>query len=404
VAVGETRCNILMMGNSGAGKSTLVNVMSDDADKEKNKALVGHFGGRNTKRLSVHYNEEKKYALIDTKGLDLGFLSQQETINQVRKYIKKSIKSGDADAAIDVIWYCVDSQGERFYKQNVEQILSVYKYFRKVPVFIVLTKAYCSETARKQNENGIRNDLEKYDKKGKINLQGIISVNSTTFFTADDNAIDPFGIEELEIKTNDILPDAKKISEENLLRGKKNLKRRQANMTVTTCTTAAVSVGVLPLVIPDTMVLTPLQTVMIRAICKIYEINSKTSETIATAVFDATMVSKISKTVLSALKAIPVVNVIGGLLNGIVAGVITIAVGEATIVLCKKIDAGELSEIDVEGMKKLVMEQGIPELRKMLDQLQVAFSKTDVSKLNADRIKRFFTAIIKKYNTDDDSK
>jgi uncharacterized protein (DUF697 family) len=143
---------------------------------------------------------------------------------------------------------------------------------------------------------------------------------------------------------------------------------------------------------------------MIRAICKIYEINSKTSETIATAVFDATMVSKISKTVLSALKAIPVVNVIGGLLNGIVAGVITIAVGEATIVLCKKIDAGELSEIDVEGMKKLVMEQGIPELRKMLDQLQVAFSKTDVSKLNADRIKRFFTAIIKKYNTDDDSK
>jgi uncharacterized protein (DUF697 family)/GTP-binding protein EngB required for normal cell division len=390
----ETKCNILMIGNSGAGKSTLVNAVFNSG----NVATVGHFGGGMTQKLKIYYNEELNYSVIDTKGLELGFLAQQGTLNQVRGYIKDVIQEGDADAAIDVVWYCVDSQGKRFFKENVKQIEAVYKYFPNVPVIIVLTKAYCSESEREKNEQKAKETLEKYDKKGKIKLCDILSVNSAPFITANNDTIGPFGIKELINETNEILPEAKKTSEDNMNRGKKKLRRKQANLTVTTCTSAAVVVGFAPIPVADAPILTAIQTGMTRAITNIYEIESNT---ILTGICDATIVSGTSKTALSALKAIPGLNVAVAMLNGIVAGIVTIAIGEAAIILCEKFDAGELSDSDKESISKIMSEQGQKQLQNLLGQLQTALSKVDIDKLDVENLQKILTALIKKRNTKD---
>jgi hypothetical protein len=137
---------------------------------------------------------------------------------------------------------------------------------------------------------------------------------------------------------------------------------------------------------------------MTRAITNIYEIESNT---ILTGICDATIVSGTSKTALSALKAIPGLNVAAAMLNGIVAGVVTMAIGEAAIILCEKVDAGELSDSDKESISKIMSEQGQKQLQNLLGQLQTALSKVDIDKLDVEKIKKILTALIKKRNTKD---
>lgn len=392
--MGETKCNVLMIGNSGAGKSTLVNAAFDSS----NVATVGNFGGGMTQKLTIYYNEELNYSIIDTKGLELGILAQQGTLSQVRGYIKNVIKEGDVDAAIDVVWYCVDSQGKRFYKENVKQIEAVYKYFPNVPVIIVLTKSYCSKPDRIENEQKVKETLEKYDKKGKINLCEILSVNSAPFRDANESTIAPFGISDLIDETNKILPEAKKTSEENMLRGKMKLTKKHANMTVSACASAAVVVGISPIPFADAPILTTVQTGMIKAITNIYNINPST---ILTVMIDGAIVTGTAKTALSAIKAIPGLYVLGELLNGIVAGVVTVTIGEVTIVLCEKITAGEFSDQDKDRIEEIVSKRGTKELQKLYEQIRSAFSKSDSGKVDAEKIKKFFTSIMKKRKAED---
>ncbi len=386
--MGNTMNNILIIGNSGAGKSTLINTIFDEVKTE-----VGEFGGGKTQEAKHYENIELNYRAIDTKGLELGYFQQRDAINQVKKYIKNAVKSGEKDASIDVIWYCVDATGKRFFKENVKQILSVYKSFPNAPVIIVLTKSYCSEEEREHNEDLVRQAFDEYDEKNKITLCDVISVNSTPFVTANDDVVEIFGIDKLIDVTDKVLPEAKKIGEENMFNGRMKLKAKQANMMTLAYTTGASVIGAVPIPIADSLVLVPLQTVMIKTIAKKYDVQA---DAITTAVFDGAVVTSTARLVLSALKAIPGINIAAVVLNAIVAGVFTAAIGEATIYICDKIARKEMESNDDAKIKEVV-ESKIPDIIKtVLPQLEEIMKNTDSEKLEKKDVKKILESLFKK--------
>ncbi len=365
----NTKATILLIGNSGAGKSTLINAIFD-----KNVSVTGAFGkGGITQNLTIYTNETLGYHIIDTKGLELGFKAQLDTNKQVKGYIKEAVKQGEPDAAIDVIWYCVDASSKRFFRENVQQILSIYRTFHNAPVIIVLAKSFCALNEREENEQKIKETFQQYDPKGKIKLIDIISVNSAPFITANNETIPIYGIDELVDKTNEILPDAKKTSEENMAKGKIEFHERQANLFIGVCTSAAVAVGAVPIPFADAPVLTAIQTGMVKGIAQIYGIDASI---LATAIIQASVVSGTAKLALSTIKAIPGINIGVSILNAIVAGAFTIAIGEATVFICEKINSGDidLSEVQKIASEKIpaIFNSMVPYLKKNLDKINKA--------------------------------
>lgn len=379
----NTKATILLMGNSGAGKSTLVNAVFDT-----NIAVSGTFGiGGTTQRLKIYTNEILGYRVIDTKGLELNLFQQIDAIGQIKSYIKETIKQGEVDAAIDVIWYCVDASGKRFFNENVKQIQAIYKTFPNVPVIIVLTKSFCALNEREENESKIKETIRQCDVKGKIKFVDVVSVNSVPFITANNETIPIYGINELVDKTNEILPDAKRTSEENMNKVKIQFHEKHANIVVATATSAAVAVGAVPIPMADAPVLTAIQTGMVKAIATIYDVDASI---LATAIIQASIVSNTAKLALSAIKAIPGINVGAAILNAVVAGVFTVAIGETTIYICPKIDEGEIdvSQIEEIASEKIpaIFDSMMPYLKKCLDKINKG-DKSSIKKLFSDFFK-----------------
>lgn len=379
----NTKATILLMGNSGAGKSTLVNAVFDT-----NIAVSGTFGiGGTTQRLKIYTNEILGYRVIDTKGLELNLFQQIDAIGQIKSYIKETIKQGEVDAAIDVIWYCVDASGKRFFNENVKQIQAIYKTFPNVPVIIVLTKSFCALNEREENESKIKGTVRQCDVKGKIKFVDVVSVNSVPFITANNETIPIYGINELVDKTNEILPEAKRTSEENMNKVKIQFHEKHANIVVATATSAAVAVGAVPIPIADAPVLTAIQTGMVKAIATIYDVDASI---LATAIIQASIVSNTAKLALSAIKAIPGINVGAAILNAVVAGVFTVAIGETTIYICQKINAGEIdvSQIEEVASEKIpaIFDSMMPYLKKCIDKINKD-DKSSIKKLFSDFFK-----------------
>lgn len=384
----KTMNNILIIGSSGVGKSTLINTIFDKPHTE-----VGEFGGGKTQTAKAYENTELNYRAIDTKGLELGFFQQRDAIKQVKNYIKTAIKEGEKDASIDVIWYCVDASGKRFFKENVSQILNVYKSFPNAPVIIVLTKSYCSEIEREQNEKLIRNAIKEYDKKEKINLWDVVSVNSAPLLTANNDIVEIFGIGKLIDSTNAVLPEAKKLGEANMFNGRMQLKAKQANLMTMAYATGASVVGAVPVPIADSLILVPMQTLMIKSIAKKYGVGA---DMIVTAIFDGTVVTSTARLVLSALKAIPGINIAAAALNAVVAGVFTAAIGEATIFACDKIARNEIKDGDNDKIKEVVENKVPAVMKKVLPQLEETMKNINSEKLDKEAIKKIIESLFKK--------
>lgn len=383
-----SRANILLIGNSGAGKSTLINAVFD-----KRVSGTGRFGGGFTQNISTYENEKLNYRVIDTKGLELGKMEQRDTFRQIKRYISDLIKAGDTEASIDVIWYCVDATSKRFFEQNVKQIMKVYRNFPNAPVIITLTKSFGPEFERLQNINDISEAFAKYDPGRKIYLADIIPVNSEPFPTATGDIIPIFGLDKLVDRTNEIIPIAKKTSAENMKIAVDNMRMRQSNITVMSATILSVVVGAVPIPIPDATILTPLQTGMTKGITKIYNIPS---DVIVTAILEASVVTFTARTVLAALKAIPGINVAASVLNAIVAGVFTMAIGQASIFVCKKISNGEMDPENLEDIKETITKHATAVMSRIMPQVEDEISQKGSGNMTIDDVKSMMRNILKK--------
>lgn len=125
----------------------------------------------------------------------------------------------------------------------------------------------------------------------------------------------------------------------------------KAENAVTMTTAAAAVTGAVPIPFADAPLLIGEQVTLMMSICAIYEIDIKKDglTMLATTAMGAGGAAIIGKTIVTnLLKLIPGAGtVIGGVVSGGTAGVITFAMGTAFIEVCKMVKLGKLSEKDM---------------------------------------------------------
>ena len=231
-------------------------------------------------------------------------------------------------------------------KENLKILNSITKFFKSVPVIIVITKSY-SQPERKENIEMISNALSKYEK--SINLKDIIPVVAEAYTIREDTVIEPDGIVDLIENTSEMIPDLEKGTSDAITNYKNVLLNRQIDAYISACVASAVTVGAVPIPFADTPVLILIHTSMMVCIGKMYKIDRSLKD-VAKILASEIGVSSLAKSSISLLKPFIPATVV---LNAIVAGLYTYFIGQGAKMISKKIKDGELSIDDIDSIRNI---------------------------------------------------
>lgn len=334
------KVNVLLIGNSGVGKSTLINAVLE------NKVAKTSIGERGTVKMDVYESDSVPFRLIDSKGMEYSFFENFKLKSELKKWTKTSLGNEDYEKCISMIWYCVDGTSKRLMKENLKILNSITKFFKSVPVIIVITKSY-SQPERKENIEMISNALSKYEK--SINLKDIIPVVAEAYTIREDTVIEPDSIVDLIENTSEMIPDLEKGTSDAITNYKNVLLNRQIDAYISACVASAVTVGAVPIPFADTPVLILIQTSMMVGIGKMYKIDGSLKD-VAKILASEIGVSSLAKSSISLLKPFIPATVV---LNAIVAGLYTYFIGQGAKMISKKIKDGELSIDDIDSIRNI---------------------------------------------------
>lgn len=342
------RGNVLVIGNSGAGKSTLINSVLGDE-----KAKTGYGTSGTTDKLEIYESEEIPFRIIDTVGFEPSFIKERKAINAVKKWSKDSAKVGNEDNKINVIWFCVEGTTSKLFPKTIKDLLKAIAMWKTVPIVVVITKSY-SVPEREQNIKMVK-DAFSAQKGHSINLKQIIPVVASTFTLNDTAFAPPEGITELIDATNELMPEGIKAGAHDVYEFKLKRKKALAQSIVAVSTTAAVTVGAVPVPFADALLLAPIEIGQINALAQLYGINKgEDSKQFLNSIVEVGTVSTATKTAISTLKVIPGINIAASVLNAIIAGAIVAAIGEGSIYVFEKVYTGEKSIADIDWVKKVI--------------------------------------------------
>ena len=376
--------NVLIMGNSGVGKSTLINSV---LGKEVAKTSWGP--SSTTSRIDSYENDEIPFRLIDTIGFEPSFIKEQKAINAVKKWTKDGVKEGKEEKKINVIWFCIEGTTGKLFPKTLKNLASATSIWKSVPVIIVITKSY-SVPDRVKNLEMVNKVLEKNTKIAE-RVRAVIPVVSMVY-RLNDTAFAPVdGITELIDATNEALPEGIKAAEKDVSAYKLARKRIFAQSVIGVSTASGAVIGAVPIPIADAFILTPLETVEINSIASIYGIKkTEKSKVVMTTIVEIGTVSVAAKAIISALKAIPGVNLAASVLNAIIAGSIVAAIGEGSANVFEKIYTGEKSEDDIEWITKTIEEKISKDLINTVKSITDKVSSASSPKEIADAIIEVF--------------
>ena len=365
------RGNVLVIGNSGVGKSTLINAVLGD---EKAKTGWGTTGTTNRLELYEPENDEIPFRIIDTIGFQPGILQQQRAIRAVKKWSKECAKKGYEDNQINVIWFCVEGTSRKLFPETIKNLTKAASMWESVPVVVVITKSY-SVPERTQNVELVHNAFAAQKRHGS-NLRKVIPVVAAPYVLNENAFAAPDGISELIETTNSLMPEGFKAAEKDLSKFILNRKRFLSQSVVTTATAAGVVVGAVPIPFSDAVLLTPTEIAEVNAIAKIYGIGKdEKSKQFLNSIVEVGTVGTAAKALISALKAIPGINLGASVINAVIAGVIVAGLGEGSIYAFEQIYLGNKSINDIDWVKKLIesklssaiVEKAKPILEKLKD-------------------------------------
>lgn len=360
----ENTGNILLIGNSGAGKSTLINAV---IGSEEAYTSIGSEG--TTKEIRVYpdensvvpYNTEQApennvfFRLIDTMGFESSYSKIRTAVNQVKKWSKNGTKDESDDRQLHLIWFCVDGTSGKLFPETIKNMLKATALWKSVPIIVVITKSY-SKPEREANILMVRAAFEKYSK-NPSRLKAVIPVVAKTYVIDEDAGIfaSPEGIETLIEISNALLPQGIQAAGNDI--DAYNLKRKRvlAHGLTATATTAAAVVGAIPIPIADAALLTPLETGMLGGIARIYGIKSDDKSSVFMKVIvDTGTVSLAARALISALKAIPGINVGASVLNAVIAGAIVATIGEISVYAYEQVYLGNKTLNDIDWVKNTI--------------------------------------------------
>lgn len=342
------RGNVLVIGNSGVGKSTLINAVLGEEKAETGWGTKGM-----TDHLEIYESDEIPFRIIDSVGFEPSFIKKKQAVNAVKKWSKNSMKEGNENNQINVIWFCVDGTSSKLFPETIKSLFSATYIWETIPIIVVITKSY-SVPEREQNIEMVNNAFAKQKRYSK-NLRKVVPVVASTYVLNDSAYAAPEGITELIDATNELMPEGVKAAENDINNFKLNRKRALAQSIVGVSTTAGVVVGAVPVPFADAMILSPIEIAEINALAQVYGINkNEESKRFFNSIVEVGTVSIAAKAVISGLKAIPGVNLAAGIINAIIAGSFVAAIGEGTIYAFEQVYLGKKTVEDIDWVKKVM--------------------------------------------------
>lgn len=353
--------NVLAIGNLGVGKSTLINAVIGDDSDVKSWGKIG-----SASELAIYENEELNFRIIETVGYDSSFLKEQQAINSVKSWLKGKDKLEEGKNNINVIWFCVDATDKKSIPQSIEQLCKATSNWKSVPVVVLITKSY----AEPEREKDMEAATVAYAKQKKFyqNFRKAIPVVASTYMLNENAFAPPEGITELIDITNELMPEGLQVAEKSLDNFKLNQKRTMAHGLVVAATSAAALVGAVPIPFPDALILTPIEAGLIGAIGKTYEIKKDIdSEKFFNTLIEMGTVGVIAKSAITAMKAIPGINLGASVINAIVAGAIVATIGEGAIYSFEQIHLGKKSILDTSWLNEVMESKQLPQIMGIIE-------------------------------------
>ena len=341
------KANILVLGTSGAGKSTLINAV---IGKEVAKVGTGKHG---TEKMEPYVSDDLNFQLIDSRGFEYNFWNTRKAVKDMKTWLADGLN--DKKPRIHMLWFCVDATSKRFTKQTMKTVEEVKKEWKEVPIIVVLTKSFFIA----EDEDNIEMVKETFRRAAKRTGMPIAIIPVLAQPPKGENIL-PRGIEELIEVTEKNLDAAVRDAEQAVKRYDLKCKRRKAQALTFAAATSGGAIGAIPISFPDTVILTPLETLLVTSISRVYNLDEKDDliKKIITRLVEAGTVSFVAKNALNQLKKIPGLgNLAADALNAIVAGAIIAGIGEATSLVMEKVYLGDINKEDLEWVNNIVENQ-----------------------------------------------
>lgn len=316
--------NILLIGKSGVGKSTLINSVFRErlADTGIGKPV--------TKHLQKITRSDVPITLYDTRGLELSPEIQKQVKNEIYSVIEEN---KGTDEAIHVAYYCIQATSSRIEDSEIEMIQAISE---KIPVVLVLTQSIGEQAT----------EFQQVLKEMNLPVAAVHSVLAQPYVISKEYTVQPFGLKELIERTFNLIPESVRKAFTNAQQVDIDQKAESAKTWARRYILTTFGVGFVPIPFSDASVLVPMQVALLAHITVIFgvPIDRGTILSIVAAVGgtgSATMVGR--SVVANAFKFVPGLGtVVGGLISGTTASVVTRALAHSYIQVLRVIASNEL--------------------------------------------------------------
>jgi len=330
--------NILIAGKTGVGKSTLINSVF-----RENLADTG-IGKPVTRYLRKISKEGMPIVLYDTRGLELDPKIQKQVKQDIFKLVDDK---ADTKEALHAVYYCIQANSSRIEDTEIELIKDISSV---LPVILVLTQSIGKPAE----------EFNSYLENLNLPVAAVQNVMAEPYEITDDYVIPAFGLKELIDKTLQLIPkdahDAFMNAQQADIERKAKSARRWASRYVAT----TFGVGFAPIPFSDASVLVPMQVTLLAHITAIFGISldKATIVSLIAAVGGTGSATMLGKSIVAnAFKFIPGAGtIIGGIISGTTASIVTSALGLSYIEVLSIIATKEKegSQIDLSLIEKLM--------------------------------------------------
>lgn len=329
------KTNIMVVGKTGVGKSTLINSIFREQLAETG------VGKPVTQHLCRIEREDVPVVLYDTRGLELGAEVQESIKKEIVDEINKSRIGGDEGDYIHAVWYCINVLSDKI-EPKEEELINMLAQEVAVPIFLVLTKCFPNAQAKQ---------FISYVENMNLDIKGIVPIMAQDYEIIPGQVVPAYGLEKLVEMTYRQIPESVQKGFINAQKVSITAKEKAARKWVRAYIASTFVTGFSPIPGSDAPLLVTEQVGMLAHITSIFgvSVDKAILTTIVSSLFGSGTATVAGKTIVSnLLKLIPGAGtLIGGMISGATASVLTASMAEAYIrFMVKMVESGDAKKLN----------------------------------------------------------